>query len=290
MPPAQIFLVPKLVLYSLAAVALSVALLPHTAVKTVSISPPSVSVQTVNHTHVAGISTAEPGPIERQLTPHDPLSSMLLSKLTKPPEAATPTSPNCAIEACVALTFDDGPAADSTPIILSALEKHGAHASFFLIGVHVATNTALVQRMHMDGDDIGNHSWTHPFFTKIAPDQIQPQIDRTQAAIAATGAAPPHIFRPPYGALNPTAISRINLPIILWNVDPKDWSQPDPAHVAQIVEAQVRPGALIVMHDKVITAQAIDKILSDLAGKYRFVTVSELLNLTPTSHGVFRGL
>ncbi len=143
--------------------------------------------------------------------------------------------------------------------------------------------------MQADGDDIGNHSWAHPDFTRIPVDQIHQQINLTQTAIVATGVKPPFLLRPPYGKINQTIVSQIDLSVIMWNVDPKDWAQKDPNVIAQMVEAQAKPGGIIVMHDKPLTAAATEKIIASLKDKYRLVTVSQLLGLNPTSRGIYFG-
>jgi len=242
------------------------------------------SAQSVIHSQP---SQSSPAALPKILLPeqNNP-STLLVQKLATPPP---PPPANCQIDACLALTFDDGPDAVSSPIILSALEKAHVKATFFLIGSYVSTNPAIVQRMQADGDDIGNHSWTHPYFTKLPAAQVQQQINMTQAAIVAAGARASVMFRPPYGDINQTVANEINLPIIMWNVDPKDWAQKDSNTIAQIVEAQAKPGAIIVMHDKPLTAAAMDKIVTDLKTKYRLVTVSQLLNLNPTSRGIYFG-
>jgi len=79
------------------------------------------------------------------------------------------------------------------------------------------------------------------------------------------------------------------MPVILWNIDPKDWKEKDPKNIVAIVETQARSGGLIVMHDKAVTAAAIAQIISDLKPKFKFVTVTELLNLPPDAQGIFIG-
>lgn len=233
--------------------------------------------------HVAGKSIS----LETFLPETDNPSSFLINKLAAiPPPQATP---NCIVEACVALTFDDGPNPESTPIILDALKKEQAHATFFEVGRLVGGNEAFLKRMHDEGDEVGNHSWAHPDFTKLTIPVMDQQVQQTQAAITAAGIPAPTLFRPPYGSINSIVLKQIHMSVILWNVDPKDWAQKDPASVTKIVEQQIRPGAIIVMHDKKITAAALDKILQDTKGKYKFVTVSQLLNLLPASQGVYVG-
>lgn len=211
-----------------------------------------------------------------------PFTLAILRQLSPPP--------NCAKVACLALTFDDGPNPASTPIILDSLEAADAHATFFEIGRYIKGNESLLLRMSRDGDDIGNHSWSHPDFTKLTPPQIRSQINKTQRAVTNLGLSAPKMFRPPYEYFQLSMLRYIKMPVILWNVDPKDWAQKKSSSVARIVEQQARPGAIIVMHDKTTTADALAKILRDLAPKYQFVSVSELLNLKARSRGIYIGL
>src|ERR687896_547643 len=61
-----------------------------------------------------------------------------------PPSATS--SINCNVKPCVALTFDDGPQPQVTPQVLNILARHQIKSTFFVIGVHVPGNEALLQR------------------------------------------------------------------------------------------------------------------------------------------------
>ena len=201
-----------------------------------------------------------------------------LISLELPPESGSPPeqfanqllkrlpllSADCQKANCVALTFDDGPNSDSTPVILDALEAHLARATFFEIGNKVAGQDVILQRIQADGDDIGNHSWSHPSFLTLNTNQIKQQVSETQQAIEATGVTTPYLFRPPYGDYLLSMQKDIKMSVILWNVDPKDWAYTDSAKIVKNVEQEIKPGAIIVMHDKPMTAKAMSKILTDL--------------------------
>ncbi len=255
-------------------------LLPHVPVHT---SSHQITAKPKPSGHVAG-KTIGLDPFQPET---DNPSSLLVKKILAMPPPLP--APNCAVDACVALTFDDGPNPDSTPIILDALKQNGAKATFFEVGRLIVGQENYLRRMQAEDDEIGNHTWAHPHLTKLTPEQVDQQIQQTQQAITAIGLPAPTLFRPPYEDINPQLLSQIHLAVILWNVDPKDWAQKDSDSVARIVEQQIKPGAIIVMHDKKVTAGAVDKILKDLRGKYRFVTVSTLLNLTPNAQGVYIG-
>lgn len=224
--------------------------------------------------------------INQLLPEQDNPSDSLVRLLATPPP---PPTPDCAVAACVALTFDDGPNVDSTPIILDALKKERVKATFFVIGLKVAANKDSMQRMQKDGHEIGNHTWAHANLTKLTQAQIEQQISLTQTSITDIGLPAPKLFRPPYEAFTKSMLAYVHMPVILWNIDPKDWKEKDPKNVAAIVNAQARAGGLIVMHDKTVTAEAMAQIIHDLKPKFKFVTVTELLNLPPDAQGIFIG-
>ncbi len=205
--------------------------------------------------------------------------------------AARPDKTDCAQVACLALTFDDGPNPLTTPQVLSDLEQAHVSATFFVIGSRIAGNEAVLQRMYADGDEIGNHSWSHPDLTKLPVDQIQQQIQLTQQAVVAAGVPAPTLFRPPYGAVNQTVEDNVPFATLLWNEDPQDWAANTPQQVIQSVEASARPGGIVDMHDIYhVTADALPQILVDLQARgLHFVTVSQLLQLTPSSRGIYYG-
>lgn len=198
---------------------------------------------------------------------------------------------DCQTNHCLALTFDDGPNPLTTPDVLSILEQEHVHASFFIVGSRVPGNQALLRRMRADGDEIGDHSWTHPDFTTLTPAQIKQQIALTQAAITAAGVPAPTLFRPPYGAVDQKVIANVPLTMMFWNEDPEDWAASSPAQVEKAVEASARPGGVVEMHDIYhVTAESLDPIIKKLKVEhYQFVTVSQLLGLKPGQKGEFYG-
>ncbi len=219
------------------------------------------------------------------------LEQFLNDKITNVSKTAVPSVPkiaNCHSHPCVALTFDDGPESDTTPMVLSALEHGQAVATFFVIGYKVAGHEPILARMQNDGYEIGNHTWNHANLTKLTAQQIKDELDQTNQALIKANIKPSHIFRPPYGAVNKLVLNA-GWPAILWNTDPRDWSTDNPQADINDVIAHVRPGAIIVMHDtKRSTAAALPEIIKRLRQQdYRFVTISQLLQLSPDAAGSF---
>src|SRR5437899_8504365 len=94
-------------------------------------------------------------------------------------------------EPYIALTFDDGPSATLTQKLLDLLAAHHIKATFFVIGENVAEHPEIVARAAREGNEIGNHSWSHPNLAKMAEHNVRIQLRRTDDAIkSATGVRP----------------------------------------------------------------------------------------------------
>ncbi|HET8708679.1 MAG TPA: polysaccharide deacetylase family protein [Candidatus Saccharimonadales bacterium] len=194
--------------------------------------------------------------------------------------ASLPQPPDCHKQACIALTFDDGPNPATTSKILDILEREHVPATFFVVGSRVAGNEALLRRMQAGGNEIGNHSWDHPDLTTLKPDQIRHEVADTQAALAAAGVRPPRLFRPPYGAIDKEVRQNVGLTLALWNEDPRDWDNKSAKEVQKAMLDSARPGGVIDAHDIYgTTAAAVGPTIKQLKARhFTFVTMSELMN------------
>ena len=209
---------------------------------------------------------------------------------TSPPPMTHEPAVDCAKVPCLNVSFDDGPNPITTPQILDILKAYQVHANFFVVGSRAATMPGILQREYREGHEIGNHSWSHPDLTTLTPAQVQSQIMQTQAAVMAAGLPAPHLFRPPYGAVNQVVKSQVHMTLALWNVDPEDWNKADPAHLVQKVTAQAKRGGIIDLHDiDGATVAALPAILQNLKSRFQLVTMSQMLNLTPGQRGEFFG-
>jgi peptidoglycan/xylan/chitin deacetylase (PgdA/CDA1 family) len=214
-----------------------------------------------------------------QLRYHGPKTKGAFTRQDVPPPKFIP-SVDCESRPCIALTFDDGPDALTTPRVLDVLEQRQVPATFFLIGRNIGGNEGLVRRMATDKFEIGNHTWDHAHLPTLTRELINDEVLRTQTAIAAAGAPVPALLRPPYGEMSPDVLQNIGLQLALWNEDPKDWEATDPAALTQTVVAAARPGGVIDFHDThPITADVMAGIIDQLSLRnFRFVTMSDLLH------------
>ncbi len=132
------------------------------------------------------------------------------------------------------------------------------------------------------GCEVIGHSWEHRNLTKLSPDDIKAEILDTHNAIEAITGYLPHMYRPPYGAVNDSltnASSELGFSIINWSVDTVDWKTKNADAVYTAVMADVNDRAIILCHDLYsTTAEAMEQVIPALVSQgYQLVTVSELL-------------
>ncbi|NBJ71192.1 MULTISPECIES: polysaccharide deacetylase family protein [Clostridia] len=183
----------------------------------------------------------------------------------------------------VALTFDDGPSPQGTPKILKTLEKFDAKATFFMLGSQVDYYPDLARKVVEEGHEIANHTNSHPNLSKMSDAIIKKELDYTNEKIKEVTGISPSLIRPPYGIYNDNVIKYAkenNQSTILWSVDSLDWKNRNGSAIQKIVQNEITPGAIVLLHDiHSTTADALPKLLKTLkqAG-YQFITVSQLLD------------
>ncbi len=98
----------------------------------------------------------------------------------------------------IALSFDDGPDPNWTPKILDILKHKHVKGTFMLIGAEAADNIGLMQRIVREGNEIGNHTWTHPDISEISTRQLDLEVNLTERLFESKLGIQPLYFRPPY--------------------------------------------------------------------------------------------
>lgn len=186
----------------------------------------------------------------------------------------------------ISLTFDDGYDEANGDAILQILSQNKVKATFFVTGDSVKVNPSIVKKIIQNGNELGNHSYSHPYLTKLTYSQMQDEIKRAEACIynlTETSTLP--YFRPPYGDYNSTvlqAVGDINYSkTVTWSIDTLDWSGISAAEITQKVLNNASPGAIVLMHvssGAKNTKYALQGIIEGLKNKgYTIVPLSELL-------------
>jgi peptidoglycan-N-acetylglucosamine deacetylase len=169
----------------------------------------------------------------------------------------------------VALTFDDGPHPTHTPLILDTLKQHHAPATFFCIGKYIGGNEALLHRMASEGHTVGNHSYSHHFwFDLFGSKRMLVDINACSDAIAATTGKRPQLFRPPYGVMNPNlakVIKKGGYTSVGWSIRSFDTTANDKEKLLSRITTELRPGAIILLHDTLaITTETLPLIIDTI--------------------------
>jgi len=194
----------------------------------------------------------------------------------------------------IALTFDGGANADGIAKILSILKDNGIKGTFFLTGKFIEKYPNETAMIFASGGDVGNHSYSHPYFTKLTNEEISTELEITENALSKLNLEFHPFFRFPYGDRNKEAISAINEKnyiSIRWTVDSLGWKGTSGGMTKETIESRVLskavPGAIVLMHlgsnpdDKTqLDSQALPGIISALKTQgYEFVTITELLTM-----------
>lgn len=155
----------------------------------------------------------------------------------------------------VYLTFDDGPDPGCTPAVLDCLEKHGAHATFFLVAEKARASRygGLGARLAHAGHAIGNHSLDHrygPFFS--SKKRMLDWIAQADTQLTALFGRAPVAFRSPAGVRTPPlnwALKRLGIPLVHWSVRFYDTRFGFPRNTATSKADRLATGDIILLHD-----------------------------------------
>jgi peptidoglycan/xylan/chitin deacetylase (PgdA/CDA1 family) len=202
----------------------------------------------------------------------------------------------------VALTYDDGPNPPYTDELLSVLRAEGVHATFFVVGRAVAAYPNVVRREFLDGNAIGNHTWSHDHLVLYQKSGLRRTLERTDRAIFDATGAHTRIMRPPFGErdwLVLGEVRKLGYTPVMWSVPlANDWEYPPARVIAARVLRYVGDGAIIDLHDgnrgivcaRIRSAGRLCDRSADVAASrliiealkrrgYRFVTIPELLRM-----------
>jgi peptidoglycan-N-acetylglucosamine deacetylase len=179
----------------------------------------------------------------------------------------------------ILLTFDDGPKDKAIlTSLLDTLDKHKAKAIFFVNGYRVKQNPDLLKLIHERGQVIGNHSWDHIDLKKESNAKVDQQITDVQTKVLELTGEAPRFFRPPFGSGSDYVREQVKQQKMLymtWSNGSLDWetkTSDKPKEVIDNVLKQLHPGSNILMHELAWTAEALDKLLTELkAREYGFV-------------------
>lgn len=180
----------------------------------------------------------------------------------------------------VALTFDDGPSSEYTPLLLDGLRERNVKASFFVIGSNIEKEGGeeIIRRIYEEGHLIGNHTWHHVDLSDLSTEDAWKELEMTDSLIKAVTGEETALVRPPFGEF-PRSMEEPDKLYVKWTVDSRDWVTKDTQEIVRKVVTDTEENDIILMHDcyetSVEAALQIIDILSERG--YEFVTVDRLL-------------
>ena len=182
----------------------------------------------------------------------------------------------------VALTYDDGPSAVTTPRLLDILKEQQVPVTFFELGSLVRRNPWITQRALKEGHEIASHTMWHQNLARLSANDARADITEANAAFIEAIGFKPALVRPPYGALGSETWKEMDgATMILWSVDTMDWKYRNTESILAYLTSQISDGGIVLMHD--IHATSVDAtpaVISTLREMgYEFVTVSELIKM-----------
>ena len=171
----------------------------------------------------------------------------------------------------VYLTFDDGPHPTYTPQVLDVLARHGARATFFVVGYLAERYPLLIQRIAHEGHTLANHSWQHESLARVSKTAFDRSVGRTQEIL---GPLATPCLRPPYYAIGKSTeewSNELGLRLVGWSYSPRDWEQRPAQAIANGLVARSYPGAIILLHDgggpRSATVRGLDMALERLSDR-----------------------
>ncbi len=190
----------------------------------------------------------------------------------------------------VALTIDDAPSPEVTPGILDALARHGARATFFIIGSYAEAHPELLEAIRAGGHELGNHLYYDEPSIDLDDQDFLAKLRRTDALIGPTD--PLKWFRPGSGWIDDDMIQILHQEgyrACLASAYPLDLVAPRWLTEWQFT-VNVQPGAILVLHDggpkRAQNVEILDVVLTWLGENgYQVVTVSELVGMERPAAG-----
>lgn len=183
----------------------------------------------------------------------------------------------------IAFTFDDGPIGCSDHSysirIQNVLKQNHCNATFFYIGNKINDNIkAEIKRAHDLGFEVGNHTFTHPFLTRLSEDEVKQEVLSTELLLTDIIGKKPDLFRAPYMDMDARTAALIDYPMISCAVDSQDYTHISTGEIIRRVLTQATDGAVILLHETYpTTAAAVEYLVPYLTRRgHEIVSVSEL--------------
>ncbi len=182
----------------------------------------------------------------------------------------------------VAISFDCAWGVDYTDKLLEIMKAENVTCTFFMVEFWAEKYPDYVKKIDEHGHEIGTHSSTHPYMSKLSKDKIVKELATSSEAITRVTGKKVEVFRPPYGDYNDALIDtakELGLYTIQWDVDSLDWKDLSAKEIEKRVISRVDNGSIVLFHNQGLhTAEALPSIIKSLKSEgYEFVRIGDLI-------------
>lgn len=182
----------------------------------------------------------------------------------------------------LAISFDCAWGTDYTDFLLKTMQEENVRCTFFAVEFWTKKHPEYVKKISDSGHEIGTHSATHPYMSKLSREDIVKELTTSSKAIENITGKKVNLFRPPYGDYNNNLIkvaSELNLYTIQWDIDSLDWKNLSEEEIYNRVIKKAHNGAIVLFHNQGLnTYKALPKIIIKLKEMgYQIVPIGELI-------------
>ncbi|MBE5746199.1 MAG: polysaccharide deacetylase [Clostridiales bacterium] len=149
--------------------------------------------------------------------------------------------------------------------ILEVLKEENIKVTFFVGGTWVAQNNELLEKMHNEGHEIGNHGYYHKDHKLLTSERNQEEIFITHKLVKEIIGVDMKLFAPPSGSYNQTTLqiaNNLGYKTIMWSKDTIDWRDKDSELCYSRATKNAKSGELILMHPTEHTLKALPNIIN----------------------------
>lgn len=184
----------------------------------------------------------------------------------------------------LALTFETAWGNSDIEEILKILKEQGVCATFFVTGEWVEAYPEETKAILAAGHDLGNHSESHLYMSRLTDTEKEEEIMRTHDRVKELTGYEMFLFRAPHGDYDNQIMEtaeNCGYYVIQWDVNSEDWKDYGAeAIVSTIIEdSHLGNGSILLLHCGTrFTAKALEMLITELKEKnFSLVPVSELI-------------
>ncbi len=182
----------------------------------------------------------------------------------------------------IAISFDCAWGVDYTDKLLEIMQENDVKCTFFAVEFWTKKYPEYIKKISDYGHEIGTHSATHPYMSKLSRENIVKELSSSKKAIEDITGKTVELFRAPYGDYNDRLIQTarsLNLYTIQWDVDSLDWKDLSANQICKRVIDKVASGSIVLFHNQGLnTAEALPTIIKELKAKgFEFVQIGNLI-------------